>query len=127
MIKDMEEIQRMIDGTDYWDARILELKSDFFGDKIIIVIEDDVHYVWEIVFSSCLSVSYETDASWRKIHRVENMSRPQLGYYGQKIEVYDQSDEGFYTIQMDLSIMNMNIICRYIDVNHKKNETSICD
>ena len=36
---DIKKIQEMINETNYWDRRILDIKSNFFGDEINIYIE----------------------------------------------------------------------------------------
>ena len=85
----IEEMQRRIDETEYWDEKILDIKNLYFGDEIEVIIDDDENEdnCWKIVFLSCYSVSYITDADWRKIKFVKEMSNSQLGYYGQDILV----------------------------------------
>lgn len=39
MNKMNNEIQKLIDGTDYWDAEILDLKASYFGDEVEMHIE----------------------------------------------------------------------------------------
>ena len=111
------ELQEMIDKTDYWDAKILDMKASYFGDVIEIYIDDDEETCWKVSFLSCYKVSYETDANWRTIMHVKDMKKPQLGYYGQDISVSRSEIENFYTVKLDLSIMEMQIECRDIQVD----------
>ena len=111
------ELQEMIDKTDYWDVEILDMKASYFGDVIEIYIDDDEETCWKVSFLSCYKVSYETDANWRTIMHVKDMKRPQLGYYGQDISVSRSEIENFYTVKLDLSIMEMQIECRDIQVD----------
>ena len=111
------ELQEMIDKTDYWDVEILDMKASYFGDVIEIYIDDDEETCWKVSFLSCYKVSYETDANWRTIMHVKDMKRPQLGYYGQDISVCRSEIENFYTVKLDLSIMEMQIECRDIQVD----------
>ena len=111
------ELQKMIDKTDYWDAKILDMKASYFGDVIEIYIDDDEETCWKVSFLSCYKVSYETDANWRTIMHVKDMKKPQLGYYGQDISVSRSEIENFYTVKLDLSIMEMQIECRDIQVD----------
>lgn len=119
MIKN--EIQKMIDETDYWDMEILDLNISYFGDEVELIVDNDAETCWKIIFFSCNRVSYETDANRRKISKVKVMKKTQLGYYGQDITVYE--NEGFYKVDLDLSIMEMCIECKevLVEKTSKKN------
>lgn len=106
-------IQELIDKTNYWDMRILDVKASYFGDEVEILIENEEETYWKISFLSCYKVSYRTDADKRKIRNVKNMRKSQLGYYGQDITVY-KSDKTNYKVDLDLSIMEMQIECQDI-------------
>lgn len=110
------EIQKMIDETDYWDMEILDLKASYFGDEVEMMIDNDEETCWRICFSCCYKVLYETDANERKITRVRDMKKPQLGYYGQDISVSESEHAKFYKVDLDLSIMEMHIECKDIFV-----------
>lgn len=117
------EVQKVIDETDYWDMKILDLKVTYFGDEVEIIIDNDERTCWKIYFSSCYKVSYETDANRRKIRKVKDMKKPQLGYYGQDISVCESKNDDFYKVDLDLSIMEMHIECKdiFVEKISKKN------
>ena len=108
------EIQKLIDGTDYWDAEILDLNASYFGDEVEMLIDNDEKTCWKICFSSCYKVLYETDANRRNITKVRDMGKSQLGYFGQDISVYESENTNFYKVDLDLSIMEMHIECKDI-------------
>lgn len=110
------EIQGLIDGTDYWDAEILDLKVSYFGDEVEMIIDNDEETCWRICFSSCYKVFYETDANKRKIAKVRDMKKSQLGYVGQDISVCESENANFYKVDLDLSIMEMHIKCKNISI-----------
>lgn len=112
----IEEMQKRIDETEYWDEKILDIKNLYFGDEIELIIDDDKNgdTCWKIVFLSCYRVSYTTDADWRKIKVVSKMKNSQLGYYGQDISVCESEKANFYKVDLDLSIMEMHIECKDI-------------
>lgn len=116
------EIQDMINKTDYWDMRVLGLTSIFYGDEIYLFIENDKNSCWKFIFSICHKVFYETDADRRNIHKVRNMTRGQLGYYCQDISVCKSETNGFCDVSIDLSIMNMKIICKEIEIEKVQNK-----
>ena len=43
------------------------------------------------------------------------MKKSQLGYFGQSIDVIEAEKEGFYKVTLDLSIMEMQVVCRNIN------------
>lgn len=117
------EVQKVIDETDYWDMEILDLKVSYFGDEVEIIIDNDERTCCKIYFSACYKVSYETDANRRKIRKVKDMKKPQLGYYGQDISVCESKNDDFYKVDLDLSIMEMHIECKdiFVEKISKKN------
>ena len=123
MNKMNNEIQKLIDETDYWDVEILDLKASYFGDEVEMIIDNDEETCWKICFLSCYKVLYETDANRRKITKVRDMKKSQLGYFGQDISVSQSEIDGFYIVKLDLSIMEMQIQCRDIRIDKisKKN------
>ncbi|ORY23851.1 hypothetical protein LY90DRAFT_675396 [Neocallimastix californiae] len=117
-----EDIQKIINSTNYWDLKVLDFNCSFFGDEVVIFIENDENTSWKISFRVCKSVKYETDAAWSKTWRkgkgyVREMNSQQLGYYCQDITVQENNEyEGFYNVTFDLSIMTGKIICKEINV-----------
>lgn len=109
-----DTMQKLIDKTDYWDMRVLDVKASYFGDEVEVLIENDEETCWKISFLSCYKVFYNTDADITKISKVKSMRKSQLGYYGQDITVYKSDKDDFYKVDLDLSIMQMQIECRDI-------------
>lgn len=117
-------LQAKIDQTEYWDLKILDLTTDFFGDEVNIFVYNDADTSWKISFLSCFRVTYETDAAWRSIANVRDMRKPQLGYYGQDITLSENKDfEGFYDVSIDLTIITAKIICKNVNVEKVSNST----
>lgn len=104
----INETQKKIDSTEYHDLDILDFSIKYFGDEISMVIYNDEKTSWRLTFSSCHKMEYETDASWRGIPYVRDMKKAQLGYFGQRIEVTQDSEDGsFMAVEMDLTIMTV--------------------
>ena len=113
---DIHNMQVQVDQTEYWDENILDFKTAFFGDEAYLYIYKDNEKCWEIRFLACCEVAYKTDADRRSILWVRDMNKPQLGYYGQNIEISNSDIQGFYRVDMDLSIMEIEVICKKIEV-----------
>ncbi|MGL9750034.1 hypothetical protein [Enterococcus sp. DIV0170] len=133
---DINEIQKKIEETGYWDLLILDLEIKYFGDEIFLYIEKDKGACYRISFTSCYKLNYETDANWRGDFKVKNVG-PSSGYYGQDIslEKYVETNESvkrsieksggtddFIKCSLDLSIMTMTIVCKNILVEEVKME-----
>ena len=86
---DIHNMQVQVDQTEYWDENILDFKTAFFGDEAYLYIYKD---------------------------NEKCMNKPQLGYYGQNIEISNSDIQGFYRVDMDLSIMEIEVICKKIEV-----------
>ena len=112
----IKKIERKIKDTDYWDVDILDFRISSFGDELSMYVYNDEESCWKITFFTCRRVSYETDADWREIAYGRMMKKPQLGYYGQRIDVSESECSGFYKVDMDLTIMNVEIECKEIEV-----------
>lgn len=116
----IQELQNIIDQTHYWDAEATDFQIGFFGDEVCLHYNADENLYWEITFLTCYRVQYETDATWRTIPYVKDMSRAQKGYYCQKINVSPSKIEGgFIDVEMDFSIMDVQITCKEIVVTQK--------
>lgn len=123
---DIKLLQNEIDNTDYWDMSILDIQSRYFGDEVYIFIENNEKTCWKISFISCYKVSYETDANWRTIDNVKEMRGGQLGYEGQDISLKKyEENENFVECSLDLSIMQMNIVCKNIIVEELNMEENL--
>lgn len=121
----IEDIQKKIDQTEYWDLEILDFQTNYFGDEVNILVYNDVNTSWKISFLTCYRVVYETDAVWRTITHVKDMKKPQLGYYGQDITVSMSKDfKGFYDVSIDLTILTAKIICKEVNVKKVSNSWS---
>lgn len=114
----IEEIQRQIDATDYWDAKIYDVQASFFCDEIIMLMECDSENLWEFKFEVCNAVQYYTDASARKKKLfVREMNLKQMGYYGHSIEVKNSNIDSFLHFDINLSSLNIAIECMYFTVS----------
>lgn len=93
------------------------MKASYFGDEVETIIDNDEETCWRICFLSCYKVLYEIDANRRKITKVRDMKKSQLGYFGQDISVSQSEIDGFYLVKLDLSIMEMQIQYRDIRID----------
>lgn len=115
-----QEIQRKIDQTNYWDTEVLDFQINCFGDEVCLRYYENESSYWEVVFLTCYWVQYKTDATWRTIPRVKDMTGAQKGYYCQKIWLSPSKvGDEFIDVIMDLSIMDVQITCKEVEITQK--------
>ena len=126
VVNDLKKLQEVIDSTDYWDCKVLNLNVMYFGDCLTLYIEDNETYCWKMQFLSCYSMRYITDAIWRNTpQNVKDMKKGQLGYYCQDISVLESEYDDFYKFKLDLSIMSIEVVCKEIKVKKELTDNII--
>ncbi|TCS96484.1 hypothetical protein [Hazenella coriacea] len=93
-------IQEKINRLHYWDARLLQLHADYFGDEVTLLFEDSNANV-KLLFSGCSKVHLTTNVSDR-IKPMRELSIPQIPYFIQDLEITDY-------IEGDLELLNCKI------------------
>lgn len=120
----IEMIQKVIEDTEYWDARVFDCKTLYFGDEVHVIFEGEENQVYTIKFMNCYKVSYQNSFAPDTNMKVKDMSKGQLGYFMQDISIEKYGDnEEFIECSLNLSIMMMSIVCKDIVVEEldKKN------
>lgn len=90
-----QEILSQIEKIYYWDARVLGFDCRYFGDEVLIKIEDEKesyrHY--EIEFLSCVKVEISAALNDRTMP-VKELTRGQRPYFMQDISIDSYMLEG---------------------------------
>lgn len=90
-----QEILREIEKIYYWDARVLGFDCRYFGDEVLIKIEDEEesyrHY--EIEFLGCIKVEVSTALDDRTMP-IKELTRGQRPYFMQDISIDSYELEG---------------------------------
>ena len=83
--------QMMLDGTTYYDAKVLDLQVLVCGDEVVLYYEDEGEFCWKVEFLFCHQLQYEyaEATDWRKLPDVKAMNREQLDRRVQEIRVQD--------------------------------------
>ena len=115
MKKSFIEIQKEINDLHYWDARVLKLECNHFADEVIFGYEDEDKMV-TYEFKECYEVNFNHDKNYDKMRPVSEMTRPQIPYFIQDVEVVEINinEVGFYKCKIDLYPLSLEIICKKI-------------
>lgn len=111
------EIQQKIDDYHYWDARVLELSCNYFADEVLLSYEDSNGKV-VYKFDGCYKVLFNHDIGYEKEKPISQLSKTQLPYFLQDVEVEEVEESGIklYQCQISMPPLNLQILCKEINV-----------
>ncbi|WP_445429632.1 hypothetical protein [Bacillus atrophaeus] len=111
-----EQIQSDIESLNYWDARVLQLESRFFGDEITITFED-TNYNVKLSFTGCSKFSFVTTADDR-INPLKDMTKSRIPYFLQDVGISEVQSEGKDLLKCEILMppLNVEIVCNTISI-----------
>ncbi|EAD2557298.1 hypothetical protein G6H39_000422 [Listeria monocytogenes] len=68
-------IQKVIEDTEYGDARVFDCKTLCFGDEVHVIFEGEENQVYIIKFMNCYKVSYNNSFAPDTNMKVKDMSK----------------------------------------------------
>lgn len=111
-----EQLLKKIEDSHYWDAWVKRLSTNFFGDELVLVYEDDDREV-VLKFSNCYQIKYNHALNYDKEKPVRELTRTQLPYFLQDIELQDCIYNGIKYFKckismppLDLEILSKDLI-----------------
>ena len=116
-------IQKEIDEMEYWDAKILDFRCQYFGDSIEIFIEDNNEYIFKMTLKQCFDVSYNNPCTIDSSVEVKDMNNKQLGYFAQDITVEKSEHDSFYKVSLDLPMLFCIANCKGIVIDHIRKDS----
>jgi len=78
-------IQNKIEDKHYWDARVLEMNTCFFGDEVTITFEGTDYNV-KLSFTGCSQFSFVTSVEDR-LQPLRDLTKSQIPYFIQDIKI----------------------------------------
>lgn len=112
-----KNIQKLIDNTDYWDARVETLECNYFSDEIILSFKDSDCLV-TYKFTECYRVVFDHIKSYEKGRSVKDMSYSQIPYFLQAITIGEicEQENTFLECKIEMFPLNVEICCKDIIV-----------
>jgi hypothetical protein len=126
---DVQEMQKKVDKFRCWDAGILEITSEYFGDEVRIRMEDDETHDIILTFLGCDRVEMQHWFGYPKFRPIKNYTRRDLPYFVNTIAVSAEEHEGieYYVFDMVLHPMYIKVYCRDLDVKVVENLSRLND
>ncbi len=110
-----KKIQSDIEALHYWDARVLQMDTSFFGDEITIMFEETDYNV-NLLFTGCSKFSFITSVEDR-LKPLKELTKPQIPYFIQDIEVSDlEIEDGKNLLKCNILMppLNVEVVCTRI-------------
>lgn len=105
-----------IEELHYWDARVLQMESSFFGDELKIVFEDTDFNV-TLLFTGCSRYSFVTSVEDR-LEPLKELTKTKIPYFIQDIEMTDVQIEGENLLKCNILMppLNAEVVCNTIRI-----------
>ena len=117
MKNSIEALKKKIEEFHYWDARVVDLKCDYFGDEITLEYKDDGENVI-YKFEGCYKVHFNHSKGYNKLKPVKDMTAAQIPYFLQNVELSVVTDEeiDFFSCKIEMFPLLLEILCKTIIV-----------
>jgi hypothetical protein len=114
------ELLKHIEELHYWDARVISLTNNYFGDEVVLVYEDtDSEVVYK--FTDCYRVLYNHALEYDKEKPISSYTKTQLPYFMQNVELEDVEclDNRYIKCKISMPPLELEILCKKIEVSKK--------
>ncbi len=111
---------KKIEEMHYWDARVISLSTNFFGDELVLVYEDsDGDVVYR--FSNCYQINYKHALDYDKEKPISEFTRAELPYFLQNVELEDYINKGVKYLKCTITMppLELDILCKRFDCFRK--------
>ncbi len=110
-------INKKIEDSYYWNARVKDLECSYFGDEVKITFEDgekDITYY----FTECYKVQIEHAMEYPKEKAVRELEIAQILYFMQDVEVEETKIEGksYLIFKLNLYPLKLLIMCKNFNI-----------
>lgn len=112
-----ENVQKLINNTDYWDSRVDGLECNYFSDEVKLTFNNGECFV-TCKFKECYRVLFDHVKSYQKNMPVKEMSNIQIPYFLNEIIVEETFEEvnTFLKCKISMFPLNIEILCKDVIV-----------
>lgn len=111
---------KKIEEMHYWDARVVSVSANFFGDELILVYDDtDGDVVYK--FSKCYEISYKHLLDYDKEKPISEFTSLQLPYFMQNVELEDFFYDGINYLKCIIGMhpLELTVLSKEISIFRK--------
>ncbi|WP_370079703.1 hypothetical protein [Lysinibacillus sp. RC46] len=113
-----QHIQSEIEAIHYWDARVLQMDTNFFCDEITIMFEDTDYNV-KLLFTGCSKFLFITSVEDR-LKPLKELTKPQIPYFIQNIKISEvefEDEENILKCNISMPPLNVEVVCTDIFID----------
>lgn len=112
-----KDIQKLIDDTDYWDARVESLECNYFSDEITLTFKDSECLI-TYKFKECYRVVFDHIKTYPKGMPVKDMLYAQRPYFLSEVTVGERHDQGtdFLECKIKMFPLDVDIWCKDVAI-----------
>lgn len=107
------DVQKMIDKSDYCDARVEKIECNYFGDEVVISFNNGKKDI-KICLEECYKVHFDHIEEYSKIKPLKLYTTAQIPFFLQDIEVTEEN--GLYYIRINAFPLYMQVKCKQVKI-----------
>lgn len=109
----LEELQKKINDSCYWDSRVKVLECNYFGDEVKLVFEGDKKD-FTYYFEECYKVKIEHLISYDKVMPSKEFTIAQIPYFMQDVELKEVQiyQKEYMDFKINMYPIELSILCR---------------
>ncbi|MBR5289805.1 MAG: hypothetical protein IKU28_02290 [Erysipelotrichaceae bacterium] len=106
-----------IESCHYWDARLLKLDCNYFGDEISLCFGDK-NIEYEFHFIGCFEIGIKHDYQYSKKTLYRNLKIAQIPFFIQDIKLDEKEvlKEKYYEFLIDAYPLSLKIVCKQFEI-----------
>ena len=108
---EIEKLHEKLEQIYYWDARVLYLSCEYFGDEVILVHENDENHYAVYSFLECYKSDISHIIEYQKDIPYKKLTKPQIPFFMQEVDIKKEND---------LYIFNINAFPLYLEIKCKE-------
>ena len=115
-----KEIQDLINGFHYWDARVSNLDCKHFADEIELSYDmGNSKIVYN--FIACYKSIFDHVKNYEKVEPIKDMSIPQIPYFLQDVAIQERVEDNvrFLTCKINMFPLYLEIWCKDIIIEER--------
>lgn len=107
------ELQGLINKSDYFDSRVENIECNYFGDEVVISFNNGKKDI-KIFLEECYKVQFDHIKEYSKIKPLKLYTTAQIPFFLQDIEVTEEG--GLYYIRINAFPLYMEINCKKVKI-----------
>lgn len=107
------ELNKQIEDSYYWDARVKALDCNYFGDEVKLVFEDDDETDIVYHFEGCYKIKIEHYLQYAKNMPYRELARAQIPYFMQDVELKEvkANDKTYLEFTINMYPIDLYVLC----------------